>query len=243
MYLFNEKMAFLKLGLTRPEISDLLKDDIQKNIPPTSLAVKYGKNPEKLLDPFSIPGYADLSNAEWEDSGQREYSRVSPTDKRNLWVRLPKGLTRKYNKSNVIFGDRQEFPRPGEKIKVRKRTKDKSLEEDQEYNVTGVFVPKGHVATALVQVDRDIPEREDTTLEDQEKVEKLIERRMESMKRKYQIKDGEQTLSEKTMEILTGHPRSSKIDVKYHKPRKMSVAAHRASLAPSAKLSSKRKKL
>jgi hypothetical protein len=228
-------MAFLKLGLTRSEITDRLQQDLLDELPPTEILGRYGANPQRFFDPNDVPRYSDLTAPEFLDADEREYSRVNLSDPRSLYVRLPVSITRKQHRANQIFGPRQEFPHPGDKITVRKRTPgsggDDGDNEDNSYTVVGVAVASGHVATALVKLDRDLPPREDVDAD--ERVQRRIQKRVDTVKRHFHVKEGETELSNETREVMAGHPRQSLV---IRHQRRHSVATSKTPRAMTTKM-------
>lgn len=234
----SAKMAYLKLGFTRPELAEQYTRDVQQGLPPTELVGRYGKRPGRFLDPTTFPGYSELSTPEFGDQGEREYTRVDVSDKRRLYVRLPVSVTRKEHTSGRLFGTRQDFPKPGDKLRMRKRGKKHRDEEEDEYTVMGLMRAPGHVATALVEVDRDLPDRDDT--ETDERFQRRLEQKVETMKRKFHIHEGETQLSQETQKIIAGNPRVPMGARKHHRH---GIAAPRAQKVPTVRMLASRAKL
>lgn len=233
-------MAYLKLGLTRPELAGMYLEDVKNGVPATDLVGRYGRNPQLLLEDREAPGYSDLKVHEFEDDRERQYARVDIADRRRLFVRLPIGITRRQNHGNKLFHEVQEFPKPGDTIRIkmasrgRKRHNNGDTDKDGDetvYSVVGINVPRGHVATAQVILDRDLPERED--VEPDERFQHQLERRVEAEKRKYHIKEGETELSLETRRLLAGASRKKSAHSSVR--RGNHISAPRAPRAQSAR--------
>lgn len=149
-------MAYFALGLSDAELAERFNEEAPQ-LSEAEIAARFGRpryskdGPDySFLRPNALRSYHELPHPQWKDEQGREYTLAEGN---MAYVRLPISETRRERTENVPIAQRQQFPRPRERVVLRSKEGEEIV-----FNVASVLSHK--VATALVAFDEALPRPE-----------------------------------------------------------------------------------
>lgn len=149
-------MAYFALGLSDAELAERFNEEAPQ-LSEAEITARFGRpryskdGPDySFLRPNALRSYHELPHPQWKDEQGREYTLAEGN---MAYVRLPISETRRERTENVPIAQRQQFPRPRERVVLRSKEGEEIV-----FNVASVLSHK--VATALVAFDEALPRPE-----------------------------------------------------------------------------------